>query len=259
MLDALCVPQIGDPFVIPKPRQSYAALLDKPLKPLKIGIVFDEFFDVAVDPEVKQAVLNTAKTLSQMGHHVEIASASFGRDDVWDLMNMIFFYGFDARLDGLGAKMGRKPSLDTLEPGIFMMYEMAKGLKASDFFNGMAGMNAVRRNLSKFWGDYDIWLSPTTAQTAAKWDTYNLETSKLDLEKSRQAGFEIPIQYTFAHNIMGTPAISLPLGLDKNGLPIGVQLAASPSRDHIVLQLARSLEIAMPWGARVPEIWAGRD
>jgi amidase len=53
--------------------------------------------------------------------------------------------------------------------------------------------------------------------------------------------------FTLPHNIMGTPAISLPLAMHSNGLPIGVQLGGRPAADHIVLQLASALEQAMPW------------
>jgi amidase len=53
---------------------------------------------------------------------------------------------------------------------------------------------------------------------------------------------------------MGTPAVSLPLVMHSNGLPIGIQLGARPAEDHVILQLATALEQAMPWAARVPPL-----
>jgi amidase len=111
----------------------------------------------------------------------------------------------------------------------------------------VSAMNQVRRTLARFWGDYDIWLSPTTAETSSAWGRYHLSSP---IVNNHQYGFEIPIQCTIPHNIMGTPAISLPLFMSSQGLPIGVQLAASPALDHLVLQLARQLEIALPWASR---------
>ena len=61
-------------------------------------------------------------------------------------------------------------------------------------------------------------------------------------------------QYTLPHNIMGTPAISLPLAMHSNGLPIGVQIAAAPANDTLVLQVAGVLEKAMPWAERRPPL-----
>ena len=63
-----------------------------------------------------------------------------------------------------------------------------------------------------------------------------------------------PVQFTIPHNIMGTPAVSLPLAMHSTGLPIGIQLAAAPALDHTVLQLAAQLEKAIPWADRKPSI-----
>ena len=51
---------------------------------------------------------------------------------------------------------------------------------------------------------------------------------------------------------MGTPAMSLPLAMHSTGVPIGVQIAAKPAAEHLLLQLATALEEAMPWKGRVP-------
>jgi len=53
--------------------------------------------------------------------------------------------------------------------------------------------------------------------------------------------------FTLPHNVMGTPAISLPLAVHSSGLPIGVQLGGRPAEEHTVLQLAAALEKALPW------------
>jgi amidase len=67
-----------------------------------------------------------------------------------------------------------------------------------------------------------------------------------------------PVQFTIPHNLMGTPAISLPLAMHSNGMPIGVQIAAPPAQEHVVLQLAHALEQAMPWKNRLPALHVSR-
>jgi amidase len=57
---------------------------------------------------------------------------------------------------------------------------------------------------------------------------------------------------------MGTPAMSLPLAMHSTGVPIGVQIAAKPAAEHLLLQLAGALEEAMPWQARVPPLHVSR-
>ena len=114
--------------------------------------------------------------------------------------------------------------------------------------------NVARRKLGAFWTNYDIWLSPTTARVAEPWGNYNLSKPGVGAKHLSQDLFKIPVQFTIPHNIMGTPAMSLPLAVHSNGLPIGVQIAAKPADEHVVLQLATTLEQAMPWGARVPPL-----
>jgi Asp-tRNA(Asn)/Glu-tRNA(Gln) amidotransferase A subunit family amidase len=63
VLDCVSAPQPGDPFIIPKPAETYARLIGQSPKPLRVGIVLDELAGVAVDPEVAAAVEATARTL----------------------------------------------------------------------------------------------------------------------------------------------------------------------------------------------------
>lgn len=68
-----------------------------------------------------------------------------------------------------------------------------------------------------------------------------------------------PTELYLAHNLMGTPAISLPLAQHSTGLPIGVQLGARPAEEHVVLQLASALEDALPWSGRIPVLHVGHE
>jgi amidase len=164
----------------------------------------------------------------------------------------LFFFGFADRLDAYGKKTGKKASKDTLEPVIYSIYEWSKSLTAADFIGAWARANAARRMLSQFWTKHDIWLSPTTARVSEAWGKYNLARPDVTAEQLNGVSWREPVQFTIPHNIMGTPAISLPLGMHSTGMPIGVQVAAKPAEDHVVLQVAAALEQAMPWAGRVP-------
>lgn len=258
MLDCLSHEQIGDPFVIPKPAESYAALAKKPARKLKIGLVLNPIFGVTPDKEVRAAVEATGKALAAMGHEVDVAPVEMGGLDTLKLINEIFFFGFNLRLDGYGRKTGRTPSEKTLEPQMLKIYEWSKKITAERFMAALAAANAARRMGAKFFVNHDIWLSPTTAYVSEPWGTYNLSKPIDTVDDIFRLMMAAPIQYTLPHNIMGTPAMSLPLVMHSAGLPIGVQLAAKPAEEHLLLQLATSLEQAMPWAARVPELHVSR-
>jgi amidase len=118
----------------------------------------------------------------------------------------------------------------------------------------MAALNRARRTLGNFIAPYDVWLTPTTTRTAEPWGNYNLGRTDVSYDAIAEALYRPIAQFTLPHNIMGTPAISLPLAMHANGLPIGVQLGAHPAQEHVLLQLAAQLEGAQPWSQRVPPL-----
>ena len=254
MLDCVSIPQPGDPFIIPKPDEPYASLAKKAPGKLKVGIVLDELVGVKVDPEVAAAVEAAGKALAGMGHSVERAKADMGGRETLVATTDLFFFGFDSRLDGYAKRSGHKPGPDTLEPVIYSVYKAAKDITPARFIAAVNAANVARRKLGAFYTKYDIWLSPTTARVAEPWGRYHLSKPGVDWSSLIEELFKSPCQYTIPHNIMGTPAMSLPLAMHSSGVPIGVQIAAKPAADHLVLQLAAQLEQAMPWKARVPPL-----
>ena len=158
----------------------------------------------------------------------------------------------------LAARTGQAVGPDTLEPTTLRIYEYSKTLSVRDVMSALQALNAARRQLGAFFATYDVWLSPTTARVAEAHGTYNLGRSDTTIETLVEAQYAVPFQYTLPHNLMGTPAISLPLALTAAGLPVGVQLGARPAHEHVILQLAAALEEAMPWRDRVPPLHVSR-
>jgi amidase len=254
MLDCMAVPQVGDPFLIPKPSEPYASLAAKAPPRLRIGIVLSELFGVTVDPEVRRAVQAAGQALAAMGHDVEEAEVDIGGIDAMRHCNDVFFFAYDVRLDGYARRSGGKPGPDTLEPVTLSLYEYAKGITPARFLAAVSALNVVRRKLARFYTRHDIWLSPTTSRVAEPWGKYNLSRPGVSSANNVDLLLAEPCQFTVAHNIMGTPAMSLPLAMHSTGVPIGVQVAGRPADEHLVLQLATALEQAMPWRDRVPPL-----
>ena len=258
MLDCLAVPQPGDPFLIPKPAESYAALARAKPPRLRIGWTLKPLMGAAVDSEVAAAVEKTAAMLEAMGHDVFERDPEFGGLEQVRRFTDMWFFGFDARIAQYAAKTGRKPGPDTLEPVILTIYEHACRLTSADFFAAMSVVNAARRQLGAFYEHCDIWLSPMIAKVAEPWGNYNLGRGDVTMQTIVEKIYAVPCQYTIPHNIMGTPAINLPLAMHSTGLPIGIQLAGRPASEHLLLQLAAAFEEALPWTARIPPLHVSR-
>ena len=252
MLDCLSVAQIGDPFVIPKPPETYAALALRRAPALRIGWSTKALMGVEVDKEVAGAVERTATLLAEMGHHVAEESPELDGLGAMRSMTDVWFFGFDLRLEGYAKRSGHPIGPETLEPVTLAIYDHARQMKPAAFLNAMAAINTARRQLARYFTRYDVWLCPTTARVAEPWGTYNLGRSDVTMEDLAEKIFRGPCQFTLPHNILGIPAISLPLAMHSAGLPIGIQLGARPANEHVVLQLAAALEEARPWTEREP-------
>ena len=257
LLDCLAVPQPGDPFVVARPPGTYRQWLERPLEPLRVAWSAKPFLDTPVDPEIVVAVRETARLLEQMGHHVEQADIPFDEAGAAESMVAVWFFGFDRRLDMLGAKTGRTPGPDTLEPITWETYKLARSMEPHRFLAGLDWLNASRRRLGAFFARHDVLVTPTCAVTAPPVGLYGLSVKDMSLmEWMDHAGG--PVQFCFMYNVAGAPALSLPLAQHSNGLPIGVQLGARPSEDHLLIALGRALEEAMPWRDRLPPVHASR-
>jgi amidase len=256
MLDCLAKAQTGDPFPIPKPPESYATLAAGRRVPLRIGWSTNALMGAATENEVARAVESVATLLAEMGHQVSEESPEFDGLAAMRAMTDVWFFGFDLRLDSYAKRSGHTIGPHTLEPVIMKIYEYARELKPAQFLNALAALNASRRLLGRYFDKYDVWLSPTTANVAEPWGTYNLGRTDVTMEDLAEKIFRGVCQFTLPHNITGAPAISLPLAMHSTGLPIGVQLGARPAHEHIVLQLAAALEEASPWSGRVPAMCA---
>jgi amidase len=258
MLDCLAVPQAGDPFVIPRPSEPYAALIGhKPVR-LRIGWSTDALMGMETEAGVRSAIAKVAQVLADMGHEVAEESPRFGGLDAMRRMMDVWFFGFDLRLASYAKRTQREVSRETLEPVTFAIYEHAKAMKPAQFIDAMAAINTTRRKLGAYFTRYDVWLSPTTVRTSEPWGNYNLGRTDVTYDEIAEKVYRGTCQFTLPHNIMGTPAISLPLAMHANGLPIGVQLGTRPADEHVILQLAAALEEALPWRDRVPPMHVSR-
>ena len=102
VLDCLCPPQPGDPFVIPVPDGGFAPWLDRQPGQLRIAWTVAPTMDAPVDPEVAAAVEATAKLLAAAGHMVEQADMMFDQEQASEVMCAVWFFGFQKMLDKIG-------------------------------------------------------------------------------------------------------------------------------------------------------------
>jgi amidase len=91
--------------------------------------------------------------------------------------------------------------------------------------------------------DYDVVVTPVTAHRTPPIGHFSVS---LPYEQISRRAVEYAA-FCGLQNVTGSPAISLPLGTDGNGLPMGVQFSSKFGEDKLLLELAFELEEAKPW------------
>lgn len=221
------LPPIGDVTVPGRQRLKIAAVTRSVLR--------------EASPEVKDATLKSAALLEELGHHVEYIDNDWVPASFVD--DFVLYWGFLAFAQ---VATGRRLFGDSFDRT--RLDNLTLGLARHTRRNihrlplAIARLRGLRRRSARFFGGYDVLLTPTLA------------------EPTPSVGYLAPTDYhevidrlinwvafTPLQNVTGEPAISLPLAQSADGLPVGMMLAADTGREALLLELAYELEEARPW------------
>lgn len=260
LLDLCHGPDAGDGYEIAPPLDSYSNAIKKPPEPLRIALCTTAWSGCAVDPEVAAAAMATASKLAAFGHLVEEASPQFDYPSFLAAQKIIWAADSAAGLPGLASQMGREIDESTLGASVLSLHRHGLRLGADALMNAISVYEQVTRQVGRFMAGYDLLLTPTAAILPELIGTYDPDRAGVDADMVF-ADLEPKESFTALFNATGQPAISLPAGRSRRGLPIGVQLAARFGREDILLAVARQLEQELHggvgiWNQGMPEIYA---
>ena len=254
-LDAVQGSGVGDPFIIPPPARRYADEVGAAAGRLRIAVSLSGLMGVKVGGEMRDELMRVAHQLESLGHEVSEASPKFD-EAMFHKANLIYWCGFlAAGVLGISQVNGRKPSPETLEATTLACYEHGLSLKLVDLEMADAFANIVCRSVAPFFGEYDVLLTPTMAGAALPLGF----TKGNDPSLGAQGWYDhlfTNAPFTGLYNMTGQPAVSLPLGVDSEGLPLGMQFVARYGAEDMLLRLAAQIEAALPWASRRPSVHA---
>jgi amidase len=202
-------------------------------------------------PDVKASLEATAKLCADLGHEVVPVKNPIAGDE-FITQFLTVWASSPADIVKMAQEAGLKPE-DVLEPWTTGLADFFNGLPKDALAKSLAYFGKVERQIADFMGDYDVWLTPVLAAPPPKLGE-QAPTVAFDTLYQRTVDY---VAYTPVHNVAGTPAMSVPLGMSKDGLPIGSQFAAAKGHDAMLLALAYELEQAAPWIERRPGVFAG--
>jgi amidase len=199
--------------------------------------------DADVDPACVAAVDTAAAILADLGHEVVDIEPPFD-PDVLPLFETVW-----AVLAALPPARGG--SEEPFTPLVRWLRRRALTSSALDLSRALAGLHARVATATTRLDGVDLTLCPTLAGTGAEIGAFTGAGGPAD-DFAAQARFS---PFCAAYNLLGAPAVSLPLGRTPGGHPVGAMLAAEPGADRLLLAVAAAVERARPWSHNHPAIW----
>ncbi|WP_317200827.1 amidase [uncultured Psychrobacter sp.] len=266
MLDATSGREIGAPYVIAAPEGSFLQAAMRAPKQLTIALHQQPLIaNTTVDKEVLAVLERTAKQLESMGHRVVPAEPNINIEQFWHDFIVVVCAHTAFTIDNVERNFGAE-HIKKLEPQTYNMAMLGRSLSAADLVHAKHGWHNSQHQTGLLLETYDMILSPTVPTTAVKHgvlppsrvDEMLMNTSGL-LSKGINMGkytfssgmiekLSHPVlskmAFTILGNVTGLPAMSIPMGMSKKGLPIGMQLIGRMNDESTILSLAAEIERA---------------
>lgn len=227
-----------------------SALIDD-VKGMKIGIPRD-YFGEGLDPEIKKAVLDAAEKLKEAGAIVEefdLSLVEYAVPTYYTIAaaeassNLERFdgikYGYrteeyeglhsmykKTRSEGFGAEVKRRIMLGS--------FVLSSGYYDAYYLKALRVKALIKKAFDEAFAKYDVILGPAAPTTAPKLGESLSDPIKMYLGDI----------YTISINLAGLPGLSMPCGMDKAGLPIGLQLIGDCFQEKKLIQTAYAYEQA---------------
>ncbi|MBP5417485.1 MAG: amidase [Clostridiales bacterium] len=243
-----------DPLSLDHGKRDFTELMKKPVKNWKIAFTTD--FDIfTVDPEVASIVEKAARKLEAAGAVIEPVHFSFQHTQNEFAELWCRSISIDTAID---MELWKKEGLDLVRdhreelPEEFIYWnELALRSTVMDYryFNELR--TEMLDAMQDIFDTYDIILSPVTICPPVRNATDGNTRGPLEMN-GRKIEPLIGFCETFFSNFTGNPAASVPAGLTKEGLPVGMQIIGKKFRDEDVLAVAKTFEDIEPWGYDIP-------
>lgn len=252
LLDATGYREPGSPFASPPKERPYTEEVTKAPGALRIAFNSETPNGKPIHPEIRDALEETAKRLEALGHNVEERGLGINYRKLYAAQRAVSGSNFAATVDAAIAALGREPHEDEFEPLTWRNYRGSKHYTGTDAMSGWATLRSLSREILAVHETYDIVLSPvlgTPVPKIGEIDPVNMQPRDVDRRQAQVFPFTPP------QNISGQPSMSVPVGFDSAGLPIGMMFSAQYGDEATLFRLAAQLEQAHPWQTTRPPIW----
>lgn len=228
LLDVMSGYTTGDPYWLPDPNPTFLEASGEKLGKLRIAFSTSIAPVGEAAPVCQQAVLDTVKLLTDLGHDVEPGCPDF--TGLIEPFTAIWQSG--AAASGIPGKV--------LEP--MNRWLLERTVAAGEYLRAVNQMQVISRRIVGFFENFDVLVLPTYMHSPigiGEWADLSCEETL-----QRIINWIAPCP---PFNASGLPAIALPAILDDNGLPVGIQIIGRPAAEATLIALAAQIEAAKPF------------
>lgn len=232
-----------------------------PLRGVRVGVP-QEYFIQGIQPAVEQAVRQAIAEMERLGASVEAvelphtayalpvyyliapaeASANLARydgvrfgprqpaDTLWEMFQR-------TRGAGFGAEVKRRIMLGT--------YALSAGYYDAYYGQAQKVRTLIKQDFERAFEKVDVIAAPVAPSTAFRFGEHSDDPLAMYLEDV----------FTLPANLAGVPGLAFPVGLDAQGLPIGIQLMAAHYREDILFRVGHAYQLATEWHLLQPQLY----
>jgi len=203
---------------------------------------WDDAYEITLAPEAAAALGAAVAELSAIGHGIE--EFALESDPSYSPAFRTIWQASAANIPAEGAE------LELLEPLTRWLVERGRALTARELVVALASLTTFERSVIRQFHGFDAVLTPALALTPRPLGWYDHEDPERNFAQQVQY-----TPYTSFANVSGLPAITLPIAMTEDGLPMGVQLIGRPGGEHVLLAIGAQLERRIGWQHRHPACW----
>jgi amidase len=233
LLSVISGPDPRVPTALADPGDTFGPPLLGSLDGLRVALSRDLGGLLEVDAEVARVVDDAGAVLAGSGARVEAAHPDLAEaDDTFRTLRAWLFQS------GFGELLRAHP--DSFKASLADNITAGESLTGADVARAYAGRTALSERMREFFTSYDVLVLPTSQVPPFPVD----QEYPTEINGRPMATYLDWMRSAYVITVTGCPAISVPAGETRDGLPVGVQLVAPFGADRRLLEIAAAFELA---------------
>lgn len=221
----------------------------------KLNIAYSDTLDgLNLDQDYKEVYSAFLYKIQQSNHELVQSKPNYNSNTLINLWGKIAGFDFGAAMKNMPFKgMISYLFIKSKYKDSQWAKGMCQGAKSSpnDYVRALQLKDDISDSFTRFFRNYDVWITPVSIAPAFKHQKpgipFEINAGKVPYTKAF-------IPFNFPSTIPGHPIVVIPIGITKNGLPVGVQIHGKIWNDYRLLQIAKELE-KLTEGFKVPKMF----